>query len=96
MKEENEEEEEKFKRYKYIGYTQDFPLDQHKYTMQSDLLLKLARDATKKRDYYKAIRYLNIILIRNPNHQEAMFYKKQVLEILDQIKKSRKQDLIKF
>ena len=91
-----EKEEEKIKRYSYIGYSQDFPLDQSKYHLQEDLLLKLARDAVKKRDYYHAIRYLNTILIKNPNNQEAKFYKKQVMEILDQLKQTRKKELISF
>jgi alkyl sulfatase BDS1-like metallo-beta-lactamase superfamily hydrolase len=95
MKEEAENNE-KLKRYNYIGYTQDFPLDATKYKMQSDLLLKLAREATKKRDYYKAIRYLNIILIKEPHNQEAKFYKRQVMEVLDQMKKKRSKDLISF
>ena len=73
MKEENEEEE-NFQRYRYIGYTQDFPLDASKYTMQTELLLKLAREATKKRDYYKAIRYLNIILIKQPTSSFKNFF----------------------
>jgi hypothetical protein len=96
QEEENEDEEKGFKRYRYIGYTQDFPLDQSKYTLQTDLLLKLARDATKKQDYYKAIRYLNVILIKEPQNQEAKFYKRQVMEILEQLKKSRKKELIRL
>lgn len=94
MKEEDEKEEE-FQRYGYIGYSQDFPLDRNKYSLSIDLLLKLARDSVKKQDYYHAIRYLNVILIKNPNNYEAMFYKKQVMEALDQIKKAkRKKQLI--
>ena len=83
-------------RYNYIGYSQDFPLEQHKYALQPDLLLKLAREATKKRDFYKAIRYLNIILIKNPNNQQAKFYKRQVLEIMDQMKRSRNKNVIQY
>ncbi len=90
------EEGETFKRYRYIGYTQDFPVDMQTYSHQPQLLLKLARDAVKKRDFYKAMRYLNIILMNNPNHQEAKFYKRQVMEVLEQLKKKRNKDLISF
>jgi len=48
------------------------------------------------RDFYKAIRYLNIILIKEPHNQEAKFYKRQVMEVLEQMKKKRSKDLISF
>ena len=80
----------KRKNYNYIGYTTAFPVDQQKYSLQTDLLLKLAREAVKKQDYYNAIKYLNTILIKNPHNETAKFYKKEVMEILEQIKRSRK------
>jgi hypothetical protein len=81
---------EKSSRYKYIGYTQDFPADQYKYeSMQPDLLMKLARESVRKRDFYSAIRYLNVILMKNPNHHAARFYKKEVMMILDRMKQRR-------
>ena len=95
MNDENEDEN-SFKRYRYIGYTQDFPIDSHKYGLQTDLLMKLAREATKKKDYYEAIRYLNIILIKNPNNARAQLYKQQILEILNQLKSKRSKNLISF
>lgn len=51
--------------------------------------MKLAREAVRKHDYYNAIRYLNVILIKNPNHHQAKFYKKGILEILDHMKRSK-------
>ena len=60
-----------------------------KYTLQPELLMKLAREAVRKNDYYNAVRYLNAILMKNPHHEQAKFYKKQILEILDQLKRSR-------
>jgi hypothetical protein len=84
-----EKNEEELQRYKYIGYIQDFPLDQNKYELSIDLLLKLAREAVRKHDYYNAIRYLNMILIKNPKNYTAMFYKKQVVRVLEQMKRSR-------
>ena len=86
---ENENPGKKEKRYSYIGYSQDFPIDQQKYALQADLLYKLAREAVRKHDYYNAIRYLNTILIKNPHNETAKFYKKQGLEILEQMKRSR-------
>jgi hypothetical protein len=94
--EEESEDENSFKRYRYIGYTQDFPIDNHKYGLQTDLLMKLAREATKKKDYYEAIRYLNIILIRNPNNDRAQLYKQQIMEILNQLKNKRSKKLLSF
>ena len=85
----NKESEEKFQRYKYIGYLQDFPLDRSQYILQEDLLLKLAREAMRKRDFYKAIRYLNVVLIKNPNNIQARFYKKEIMLILEQLQGAR-------
>ena len=93
---EDKEEANTFKRYRYIGYSQDFPVEMQSYSHQPQLLLKLARDAVKKRDFYKAIRYLNLILIKDPNNHPATFYKRQVMEVLDQLKKKRNKDLISF
>ena len=86
---ESKESKEKFQRYGYIGYLQDFPLDRKHYTLQIDLLLKLARDAIQRKDFYKAIRYLNVVLIKNPNNTQAKYYKKEVMQILEQLKLSR-------
>ena len=93
---EDTEEVNTFKRYRYIGYSQDFPVEMQRYSHQPQLLLKLAREATKKRDFYKAIRCLNLILIKDPNNREASFYKRQVIEVLEQMKKKRSKDLISF
>ena len=80
--------EDESQRYKYIGYSQDFPIDQDKYTYSSDLLMKLARESVRKHDYYHAVRYLNMILIKNPKNFTAMFYKKQVLNIIEQMRRT--------
>lgn len=85
--------DDKSSRYKYIGYLQDFPIDKQKYSMQSDLLMKLARESVRKRDFYNAIRYLNTILIKDPNHLAAQFYKKEVIMILEQMKRRRNNEL---
>lgn len=86
---ENEQKEEKASRYKYIGYLQDFPIDQSKYHMQADLLMKLARESVRKHDFYHAIRYLNTILIKDPSNHRAKFYKKEVMMILEQMRRRR-------
>jgi alkyl sulfatase BDS1-like metallo-beta-lactamase superfamily hydrolase len=86
---EKEEASEKTKNYNYIGYSQAFPVDQQKYALQADLLLKLAREAVRKQDYYSAIKYLNAILMKNPHNETAKYFKKEVMEILEKIKKSR-------
>ena len=78
------------KNYKYIGYTQDFPIDTTKYQYRPDLLMKLARESVRKRNYYDAIRYLNIILMKNPNNHAAAFYKKEVMMALENLKRSKK------
>ncbi len=85
---------EQVQRYGYIGYTQDFPLDKSKYSLQADLLLKLARESVRKKDFYNAIRYLNTILMKNPNHPGAIYYKKMVMEFLNQLKKTRNRKII--
>ena len=89
MNEKNDETDSQ--RYKYVGYLQDFPLDQTKYSYSPDLLLKLAREAVRKHDYYHAIRFLNIILMKNPKNYAAVFYKKQVVRVLEQLKRSNSQ-----
>ena len=86
MNENNNENESQ--RYKYIGYSEDFPIDKEKYTYSQDLLMKLARESVRKRDYYHAIRYLNMILIKNPKNFTAIFYKKQVLNIIAQMRRN--------
>ena len=77
------------KRYNYIGYATDLPLGQQKYALQVDLLMKLARECVRKHDYYNAIRYLNMILLKEPRNHTAQFYKKEVMLILDNMKRSR-------
>ncbi len=86
---EEEEASEKTKNYNYIGYSQAFPVDQQKYSLQADLLLKLAKEAVRKQDYYSAIKYLNTILMKNPRNETAKYIKKEVMEILEKIKKAR-------
>lgn len=87
--EEKEQDKDKESRYKYIGYLQDFPIDQSKYHMQADLLMKLARESVRKHDFYNAIRYLNTILIKEPMNHRAKFYKKEVMMILEQMRRRR-------
>jgi hypothetical protein len=77
-------------KYNYIGYTQDFPIDHSKYHYDPSLLMKLARESVRKRDYYSAIRYLNIILMKNPRNHAAVFYKKEVMMALENLKRSKK------
>ena len=86
---ETEESNKGMQSYGYIGYTQALPLDQNKYSLQPDLLLKLAREAVRKQDYYKAIKYLNTILIKNPHNLEAKFFKKKVMYLLNQHKRNK-------
>ena len=91
----NKKDEEKdYKKYNYIGYNEVFPLEQNKYIMQEELLLKLARESVRKQDYYHAIRYLNMILMKNPNHALAKRYKRHIVEELDKLKQNKDYGLI--
>ncbi|WP_455392825.1 hypothetical protein [[Eubacterium] cellulosolvens] len=88
-----EKDQDEGNRYKYIGYLQDFPIDQSKYHLQADLLMKLARESVRKHDFYNAIRYLNTILIKDPRNHRAKFYKKEVMMILEKIKHRRENEI---
>ena len=51
-----------------------------------ELLKKMAMNAIRANNYPLAIDYLNKILVKDPRHKEALFFKKKVLMKIKEIK----------
>lgn len=73
-------------RYNYIGYDQDYSIDDSQSYISLEMLKKLAMDAFRAKNYYVAMQYLNKILVKNPGNKEALFFKKKVLQQLEELK----------
>ena len=69
-------------RYNYIGYSQDYSIDDSQSYVSIAVLKKMAKDAIKAKNYFTAMQFLNKILIRDPSNKEALFYKKKLLILI--------------
>jgi hypothetical protein len=87
-KDNDKTEENESSRYNYIGYAQDYSLDNSQTYVSVEVLKKMALDAFRAKNYYLAMQYFNKILIKYPTHKEALFFKKKVIAKLKELKRN--------
>jgi hypothetical protein len=76
-------------RYNYIGYSQDYSLDDSQSYVSFEALKKMAMDAYRANNYFLAMQYFNKILVHNPRNKEALFFKKKLLSRMQGTKTSQ-------
>jgi hypothetical protein len=75
-------------RYNYIGYEQNYSIDDSQSYASVELLKKMAINAMRANNYPLTIEYLNKILVKDPTHKEALFFKKKVLMKIKELKQN--------
>jgi len=73
-------------RYNYIGYEGSYAIDDSQSYATVEILKKMAMNAYRANNLPLAIDYLNKILVKDPRHKEALFFKKKILMKIQELK----------
>jgi hypothetical protein len=84
-----QDEEAESPNYNYIGYSQDYSIDDSQSYVSLDALKKMAMDAYRANNYFLAMQYFNKILVQDPRNKEALFFKKKLLSRMQGTKTSQ-------